>query len=125
MPYAQLSSISSRVEDIVSADAIAVGFVKSEEDGYELVGAIDAIASIEKFFDVDLIDEISFFQPAGKPGEILEIEYLLSVLEIRARNHIALLQLAWVENFVARKSMSQICLQLKAKIFVRMQSPLY
>ena len=73
MPYAQLSSISSRVEDIVSADAIAVGFVKSEEDGYELVGAIDAIASIEKFFDVDLIDEISFFQPAGKPGEILEI----------------------------------------------------
>ncbi len=73
MPYAQLSSISSRVEDIVSADAIAVGFVKSEEDGYELVGAIDAIASVEKFFDVDLIDEISFFQPAGKPGEILEI----------------------------------------------------
>ena len=73
MPYAQLASISSRIEDIVSADAIAVGFVKSEEDGYELVGAIDAIAAIEKFFDVDLIDEISFFQPAGKPGEILEI----------------------------------------------------
>ena len=73
MPNAQLASISSRLEDIVSADAIAVGFVKSEENGYELVGAIDAIASLEKFFDVDLIDEISFFQPAGKPGEILEI----------------------------------------------------
>ena len=45
MPNAQLASISSRLEDIVSADAIAVGFVKSEEDGYELVGAVDAIAS--------------------------------------------------------------------------------
>ena len=73
MPYAQLSSISSHVEDIVSADAIAVGFVKSESDGYELVGAIDAITAIENFFDVDLIDEITFFQPAGKAGEILEI----------------------------------------------------
>ena len=73
MPYAQLNSISSRIEDIVSVDAIAVGFVKSEDSGYELVGHIDAIASLEKFFDIDLIDEISFFQPAGKPGEILEI----------------------------------------------------
>ena len=73
MPNAQLASISSRLEDIVSADAIAVGFVKSEEDGYELVGAVDAIAALEKFFVVDLIDEITFFQPAGKPGEILEI----------------------------------------------------
>ncbi|MEY3802913.1 MAG: leucyl aminopeptidase family protein [Actinobacteria bacterium] len=73
MPYAQLNSISSRIEDIVSADAIAVGFVKSEEAGYELVGAVDVIASIEKYFEVDLLDEIAFFQPAGKPGEILEI----------------------------------------------------
>jgi leucyl aminopeptidase len=73
MPYAQLNSISSRIEDIVSVDAIAVGFVKSEDSGYELIGHIDAIASLEKFFDIDLIDEISFFQPAGKPGEILEI----------------------------------------------------
>ncbi|MGI9144004.1 MAG: leucyl aminopeptidase family protein [Candidatus Planktophila sp.] len=73
MPYAQLNSISSRTEDIVSADAIAVGFIKSEELGYELVGNIDAIATLEKYFEVDLIDEIAFFQPAGKPGEILEI----------------------------------------------------
>ncbi|MEY4422377.1 MAG: hypothetical protein RL581_915, partial [Actinomycetota bacterium] len=73
MPYAQLNSISARIEDIISADAIAVGFVKSEDSSYELVGNIDAIASIEKFFDLDLIDEITFFQPTGKPGEILEI----------------------------------------------------
>jgi len=73
MPYAQLNSISSKIEDIVSADAIAVGFVKSEDSSYELVGHIDAIASIEKYFGIDLIDEITFFQPAGKAGEILEI----------------------------------------------------
>jgi len=73
MPYAQLNSIESSLEDIVSADAIAVGFVKSEDSTYELVGHINAIATIEKFFDIDLIDEITFFQPGGKAGEILEI----------------------------------------------------
>ena len=73
MPYAQLNSIEASLEDIVSADAIAIGFVKSEDSTYELVGTIEAIAAIEKFFDVDLIDEITFFQPGGKAGEILEI----------------------------------------------------
>jgi len=73
MPYAQLNSIESSLEDIVSADAIAVGFVKSEDSTYELVGNISALSTIEKFFDIDLIDEISFFQPGGKAGEILEI----------------------------------------------------
>ena len=73
MPYAQLNSIESSLEDIVSADAIAVGFIKSEDSTYELVGNISAVATIEKFFDIDLIDEISFFQPGGKAGEILEI----------------------------------------------------
>jgi hypothetical protein len=61
MAYAQLNSIESSLEEIISADAIAVGFVKSEDSTYELVGSIEAIATIEKFFDVDLIDEITFF----------------------------------------------------------------
>jgi leucyl aminopeptidase len=73
MPYAQLNSIESSLEDIVSADAIAVGFIKSEDCTYELVGNIGAVAIIEKYFEIDLIDEISFFQPSGKAGEILEI----------------------------------------------------
>ena len=73
MPYAQLNSIESSLEDIVSADAIAVGFIKSEDCTYELVGNIGAVATIEKYFEIDLIDEISFFQPSGKAGEILEI----------------------------------------------------
>ena len=73
MPYAQLNSIESSLEDIVSADAIAVGFVKSEDSTYELVGNIGAVSTIEKYFEIDLIDEISFFQPSGKAGEILEI----------------------------------------------------
>ena len=71
MPYAQLNSIESSLEDIVSADAIAVGFIKSEDSTYELVGNISAVSTIEKFFDIDLIDEITFFQPSGKAGEIL------------------------------------------------------
>ena len=73
MPYAQLNAISSAIEEIVSTDAIAVGFVKSEDNGFELIGEVDAVSSIENFFQVDLIDEISFHQPAGKAGEIFEI----------------------------------------------------
>ena len=53
MPYAQLNSIESSLEDIVSADAIAVGFIKSEDSAYELVGNISAVSTIEKFFDID------------------------------------------------------------------------
>jgi leucyl aminopeptidase len=113
MAYAQLNSIESSLEEIISADAIAVGFVKSEDATYELVGSIEAIATIEKFFDVDLIDEITFFQPAGKAGEILEIpisqkatkadRVFLIGLVIKARNPIDLLQQVLAENYAGRK----------------------
>jgi hypothetical protein len=116
MSYAQLSRISSHVEDIVSADAIAVGFVKSESDGYELVGAIDAITAIENFFDVDLIDEITFFQPAGKAGEILEIP-----VSQKATKADRWLPLVWVENYVVKKLTFLIYWQLTYKIFALMQ----
>ena len=72
MPYAQLTSISSRIEDIVSADALAVGFVKSEESGYELVGAIDAITAIEKFFSVDPSMKFHFFNQLASQAKFLK-----------------------------------------------------
>jgi leucyl aminopeptidase len=34
------------------------------------------ISSIEKFFDINLIDEVSFFAPTGKAGELFEIPVL-------------------------------------------------
>jgi len=53
-----------------------LGFRKNSEDKIELVGNSKLIATIEKFFDITLIDEIAFFQPSGKPGELFEIPVL-------------------------------------------------
>ena len=54
-----------------SANSIAVGYVKNIDGEFECVGAL--VAEIEKFFGVNLVDELSFFTPAGKAGEIFEI----------------------------------------------------
>jgi leucyl aminopeptidase len=53
-----------------------LGFRKNSEEKIELVGNSKLIAAIEKFFDITLIDEIAFFQPSGKPGELFEIPVL-------------------------------------------------
>jgi leucyl aminopeptidase len=54
-----------------SANSIAIGFVKNQDDSYEFVGPL--VADIEKFFGLDLVDELTFFRPTGKAGEIFEI----------------------------------------------------
>jgi leucyl aminopeptidase len=54
-----------------SANSIAIGYVKNQDDSYEFVGPL--VADIEKFFGLDLVDELTFFRPTGKAGEIFEI----------------------------------------------------
>ena len=54
-----------------SADSIAIGFVKNPDESFECVGPI--VSEIEKFFGLNLIDELTFFGPTGKAGEIFEI----------------------------------------------------
>jgi leucyl aminopeptidase len=54
-----------------SADSIAIGFVKNPNESFECVGPL--VADIEKFFGLNLIDELTFFGPTGKAGEIFEI----------------------------------------------------
>ena len=54
-----------------SADSIAIGFVKNPDESFECVGPL--VADIEKFFGLNLIDELTFFAPTGKAGEIFEI----------------------------------------------------
>ena len=54
-----------------SANSIAVGFVKNPDDSYEFVGPL--VADIEKFFGLNLADELTFFGPSAKAGEIFEI----------------------------------------------------
>jgi leucyl aminopeptidase len=54
-----------------SANSIAIGFVKDADDSFEFVGPL--VDDIEKFFGLNLVDELTFFGPTAKAGEIFEI----------------------------------------------------
>ena len=54
-----------------SANSIAIGFVKNADDSFEFVGPL--VADIEKLFGLNLVDELTFFGPTAKAGEIFEI----------------------------------------------------
>jgi leucyl aminopeptidase len=54
-----------------SANSIAVGFIKNPDDSFAFVGPL--IADIEKVFELNLVDELTFFGPTAKAGEIFEI----------------------------------------------------
>ena len=54
-----------------SANSIAVGFIKNPNDSFVFVGSL--IADIEKVFGLNLVDELTFFGPTAKAGEIFEI----------------------------------------------------
>ena len=59
------------IKAALSANSIAVGFVKNPDDSFECVGPL--ITDIEKVFGLNLVDELSFFGPTAKAGEIFEI----------------------------------------------------
>ena len=54
-----------------SAHSIAIGYVKNSDDSFECVGPL--ASQIEKFFGLNLVDELAFFAPTAKAGEIFEI----------------------------------------------------
>lgn len=61
---------------MVSADVLALGFTKQGDEKIEITGSPRVVAAIEKFYEISLIDEIAFFQPTGKAGELFEIPVL-------------------------------------------------
>jgi len=52
---------------------LALGFVRDSEEKIEFVGNSRLISALEKFFEINLIDEVNFFSPSQKAGEIFEI----------------------------------------------------
>jgi leucyl aminopeptidase len=54
-----------------SANSIAIGFVKNSDASFEFVGPM--VAEVEKLFGLNLVDELAFFAPSAKAGEIFEI----------------------------------------------------
>jgi leucyl aminopeptidase len=54
-----------------SANSIAIGFIKNSDASFECVGPL--VSEVEKFFGLNLVDELAFFAPTAKAGEIFEI----------------------------------------------------
>jgi leucyl aminopeptidase len=54
-----------------SVNSIALGFIKNSADSFEFVGPL--VKEIESFFGLNLVDELTFFGPTAKAGEIFEI----------------------------------------------------
>jgi leucyl aminopeptidase len=59
------------ISKAVSAHSIALGFIKDIDGNFEFISPF--ASEIEKYFDLNLVDELSFFGPTGKAGEIFEI----------------------------------------------------
>jgi leucyl aminopeptidase len=59
------------ISKAVSAHAIALGFFKNLDGNFEFVSPL--ASQIEKFFGLNLVDELTFFAPTGKAGELFEI----------------------------------------------------
>lgn len=59
------------IKAAASAEAIAVSYTKNSDGSFEFVSPLTL--EIEKFFGVELRDELSFFSPTGKAGELFEI----------------------------------------------------
>ena len=64
------------MDSLLGADVIAIGYSKNEAGEILLAGDSQLVASVEKYFEINLIDEINFFSPSGKAGELFEIPVL-------------------------------------------------
>lgn len=68
-----LASAPVDLVSALSADAIAVGYTTNGTDGFIFQGPGSLIQELETHFDVNLNDELTFFSPTGKIGELYEI----------------------------------------------------
>ncbi|TRZ54442.1 MAG: leucyl aminopeptidase family protein [Streptomycetaceae bacterium] len=68
-----LASAPVKLAAATSAEVIAVAFASNGTGGFSFQGPGTIISDIESCFDINLIDELSFFSPSGKAGEIFEI----------------------------------------------------
>ena len=59
------------ISKAVSAHSIALGFIKNTDGDFEFVGSF--AAEVERYFELNLVDELTFFSPTGKAGELFEI----------------------------------------------------
>ena len=61
------------LESLLTCDAIAIGFTKSEGGEYSFPSSEALVRKVESKFDLHLSDELAFFSATGSAGEIFEI----------------------------------------------------
>lgn len=68
-----LTSAPIELTAATSADAIALAYVNESNEEFSFRAPANLIQEIENYFAINLMDELSFFSPTGKAGEIFEI----------------------------------------------------
>ena len=68
-----LKAAKPQLSQAITADSIALAFAKDSAGVISFSGPETLVQDIEKFFEINLLDELSFFSPTGKAGELFEI----------------------------------------------------
>ncbi len=68
-----LASAPVKLNAATSAHVIALAYVSDGAESFVFQGPGTIIEDIQQCFEINLLDELSFFSPTGKPGEIFEI----------------------------------------------------
>lgn len=72
-----LSSVEPKLSSLLEGDLLALGFIKKDDSQspfpFSFIGSPTLISEIEKLFEITLLDELAFFAPTGKAGEVFEI----------------------------------------------------
>jgi leucyl aminopeptidase len=76
-----LRAVAPELESIIGADVLALGFTKNSEGSISFNGSKKLLNSIQSYFEINLVDEVSFFSPSAKAGELFEIPVLLQLAE--------------------------------------------
>ena len=74
----QISALHPDIESVSTTDVIVISYITLPAEGESVPEIIfnahpALVKKIEKLFAVDLRDELTFFSPTGKAGELSEI----------------------------------------------------
>ena len=68
-----LASAPVKLNAATSAHVIALAYVSDGAESFVFQGPGTIVEDVQQCFEINLLDELSFFSPTGKPGEIFEI----------------------------------------------------
>ncbi len=80
---------AAKFPQLLTCHAIAIGFTKSSDSElpiFHLVGPKTLIRKIESTFALNLLDELTFFSPSGKAGEIFVQKAPAATIDTLARS---------------------------------------